>query len=163
MDPSEEARRVSAFVESLQTSLSFDGATFFADRDKGRVLALLLDRVQRVENFVESCRAAVALVHRVIFPLNRQPRNIADLIRRFKDGSAVRSFVCQHLIGGAQAALVFVRVRYPDVDMAIVDDLPVTPDGRVDMTPHYASCRRAAIAIADLSMAETGRLHAAQE
>jgi hypothetical protein len=109
-DPSEEAHRVSAFVESLQTSLSSDRATFFADGDKGRVLAILLDRVQRIENFVESCRAAVALVHWVIFPLNRQPRNIADLIRRFEDGSAVRSFVRQHLIGGAQAALAFVQV-----------------------------------------------------
>jgi hypothetical protein len=47
--------------------------------------------------------------------------------------------------------------------MGIVDDLPVTPDGRVDMTPHYASCHRAVVAIADLSMAEIGRLHAAQE
>jgi hypothetical protein len=47
--------------------------------------------------------------------------------------------------------------------MGIVDDLPVTPDGRVDMTPHYASCRRAAVAIADLSIAETGPLHVAQE
>jgi hypothetical protein len=44
--------------------------TLWADWAKAHVLALLQDRVAQAGAFIESCRSALASVHKVMFPLN---------------------------------------------------------------------------------------------
>jgi hypothetical protein len=43
------------------------------------------------------CRAALAIVHQVMFPLNDQPNGLPALLRRFMDGEAIYRFIHQHL------------------------------------------------------------------
>ena len=120
-----------------------DRGSFWESMDRARALALLQDRVGQVTTYLESCRAAFALVHRVMFPLNAQPVGLPALMERFRNGHAIYSFVRQHLMCGANVALSFVRVRYPNIDMGLVGTLPETPSGHTDMESHYAACKGA--------------------
>jgi hypothetical protein len=86
-------------------------------------------------------RSALALVHEAMFPLNNQPEGLPALLDRFENGDAVYSFVREHLRCGALVTLSFVRVHYPEVDLELLKSLPPTPNGRVDMEPHYAACK----------------------
>jgi hypothetical protein len=45
-------------------------------------------------------------------------------------------------------ALSFMRVHYPEVDLELLKTLSLTPNGRVDMEPHYAACKATADCIA---------------
>jgi hypothetical protein len=76
---------------------------------------------------------------------------------RFENGTAMYGFVKKHLFCGAQVALSFVRVRYPEVDMGVVGTLPETPSGMTLMTPHYDACRDAARSIAETIVTESDR------
>ena len=107
--------------------------------------------------YLESYRAAFALIHRVMFPLNAQPVGLPALMERFGNGQAIYSFVRQHLICGANVALSFVRVRYPRVDMEVVGTLPETSSGRTIMEPHYAACKGAAKKIVDQIIEQSDR------
>jgi hypothetical protein len=129
----------------------------WSDSNKGAVLALLQDRVAQAGKFLESCRAALALVYKVIFPLNRQPQSLGDLMRRFENGTAVYGFLKRCLFCGAQVALSFIRVRYPAVDMRVVGTLPATPSGVTLLTPHYEACRDAAKLITKAIITERDR------
>jgi hypothetical protein len=106
----------------------------WADRSKARVLSLLQDRVAQAGVLAENCRSALAVIHKVMFPLNDQPDGLPTLLERFENGEAIYRFVRRHLHCGAQIALSFVRVHYPEVDMELVKTLPPMPSGRTDMT-----------------------------
>jgi hypothetical protein len=67
--------------------------TIWADRAKASVLALLQDRVVQVSGFGESCRSALALVHKVMFHLNDQPVGLQALMEHFEIGDAIYRFV----------------------------------------------------------------------
>jgi hypothetical protein len=105
----------------------------------------------------KTCRSALAVVHKVMFPLNDQPDGLPALLRWFDNGEAIYWFLRRHLHCGTQVALSFMRIRYPEVDMDLVKRLPLTPSGRTDMTPHYAACHRAAKFIAAQIIDESNR------
>jgi hypothetical protein len=107
-------------------------------------------------------RAALALVHEAMFPLNNQPEGLLMLLDRFENDDAVYRFVQEHLRCGALIALSFVRVHYPEVDLEWLKALPPTPSGRVDMDPHYAACRDTADCIARQIITESDRQRANQ-
>jgi hypothetical protein len=109
---------------------------------------VLQDRISQASSLAESSRAALALVHQVMFPLNNQPEGLSDLLNRFKNGETIYKFVREHLRCGALVALSFVRVHYPEVDMELLKRLPQTPSGRVDMVMHYSACKGTADYIA---------------
>jgi hypothetical protein len=102
---------------------------------------MLQDRVSQASSLAESSRAALALVHQVMFPLNNQPEGLSDLLNCFENGEAIYGFVREHLRCGALVALSFVRIHYPEVDMELLKRLPSTPSGRVDMVAHYSACK----------------------
>jgi hypothetical protein len=102
---------------------------------------VLQDRISQASSLAESSRAALALIHQVMFPLNNQPEGVSDLLNHFENGEAIYGFVHEHLRCGALVALSFVRVHYPDVDMELLKRLPQTPSGRVDMVAHYSTCK----------------------
>jgi hypothetical protein len=105
----------------------------------------------------ESSRAALAIVHQVMFPLNDQPEGLSALLSHFEDGEAIYQFVCELLRCGALVALSFVRVHYPEVDMELLKSLPQTPSGRVDIENHYAACMDTADCIARQIITESDR------
>jgi hypothetical protein len=109
---------------------------------------VLQDRISQARALDETCRAAFAIVHQVMFPLNDKPNGLPALLRRFENGEAIYRFVRHHLRCGTLVALSFMRVHYPEVDMELVKRLPSTPSGRTDMTVHYAACQQATDCIA---------------
>ena len=78
---------------------------------------MLHDRAWRVGLLMETCRSALARVHRALFPLNEQPQCLAALLTRFRDGKAIKKFVRDQLVGGANAALSFVRIHRPHLNL----------------------------------------------
>jgi hypothetical protein len=111
----------------------------------------------------ETSRAALAIAHQAMFPLNDQRDVLPALQSRFENGEAIYRFVHEHLRCGALVALFFVRVHYPEVDMELVNKLPPTPSGRVDMTAHYSTCRRAANCIAAQIISESDQQRAGRD
>jgi hypothetical protein len=97
-----------------------------------------------------------------MFPLNNQPEGLPVLLDRFKNGSAIYSFVREHLRCGAVVALSFVRAHYPEVDLELLKKLPPSPSGRVDMNHHYAACKDTADCIARQIITESDRSRASQ-
>jgi hypothetical protein len=108
----------------------------------------------------EMSRSALALVHDAMFPLNNQPEGLPALLERFENGTAVYSFVREHLRYGALVALSFVRVHYPEIDLELLKSLPPTPSGCVDMDPHYAACKATTDCIGRQIIAESDRQRA---
>src|SRR5664279_4243626 len=107
----QELTRVENRLKSLSDAP--DAHPFWLNRTRGYLLATLQDRVAQVRNLAESCQSALALVHNAMFPLNEQPRGFGALIRKFRNGEAIKGFVREQLVAGARVSLAFVRVRHP--------------------------------------------------
>jgi hypothetical protein len=120
-------------------------------------ITILQDRVAQAGVLAETSRAALALVHEAMFPLNNQPEGLPALLDRFENGDAVYRFVHEHLRCGALVALSFVRVHYLEIDLELLKKLPPTPSGRVDMDHHYVACRDTADCIARQIITESDR------
>ena len=93
LDPGTEARHVRNRLNTLCDVASRVTPSFWSDRAKGYVLAMLQDRVNQVGEFVECCRSALALVHDALFPLNPAPQGLAALMQKFCRGEAIHDFV----------------------------------------------------------------------
>jgi hypothetical protein len=148
LDDKAEARRVNVHLRAAQTHANSVADNFWVDRSKAEILTVLQDQISQAGAFAETCRAALATIHQVMFPLNDQPSGLPDLLRRFENGEVIYRFVRQHLRCGALDALSFMRVHYPEVHMKLVKRLPPMPSGRTDMTAQYTACGRAADCIA---------------
>jgi hypothetical protein len=135
---------------------------FWADRSKAMKLTLLRDRIAQAGVLAEMSHDALALVHQVMFPLNRQPEGLPALLDRFENGNVVYSFVREHLRCRAVVALSFVRAHYPEVDLELLKMLPPSPSGRYDMEHHYAACRGTGECTARQIITESDRQRANQ-
>ena len=105
------------------------------------------------------------MVHDALFPLNPQPRGIAELMKRFRGGAAVYDFVRWQLVAGAKAALAFARAHNPGLNLKVIGmGPPAAPDGRpMAMGGHYTSATEAAESIAMLVDEETDRIRQRRE
>jgi hypothetical protein len=70
-----------------------ESANFWLDRTRAYSMAMLQDRVEQVQPFIESCRTALDLVHHALFPLNDQPQGLWALLARFRRGFEIKDFV----------------------------------------------------------------------
>jgi hypothetical protein len=162
LDSAAEAQRVNAHLLAAQTHANSIADNFWADRSKAMKLTLLRDRIAQAGVLAEMSRGALALVHQVMFPLNRQSEGLPALLDQFENGNAVYSFVREHLRCGAVVALSFVRAHYPEVDLELLKTLPPSPSGRYDMEHHYAACRSTGECIARQIITESDRQRASQ-
>jgi hypothetical protein len=153
---------VNAHLLAAQTHANSIADNFWADRSKAMKLTLLRDRIAQAGVLAEMSRGALALVHQVMFPLNRQPDGLPALLDRFENGNAVYSFVREHLRCGAVVALSFVHAHYPEIDLELLKMLPPSPSGRYDMERHYAACRGTGDCIAQQIITESDRQRANQ-
>jgi hypothetical protein len=124
---------------------------------------VLQDQISQAGELADTNRAALALVHQAMFPLNNQPEGLPALLGRFENGEAIYRFIREHLRCGALVALSFVRARYLEVDMNLVKILPPTPSGRVEMDAHYSACKQAADCIAGQIIVESDRQRASRD
>jgi hypothetical protein len=148
LDSKAEAWRVNAHLCAAQTHANSITDNFWADQSKVMKLTILQDWIAQARVLAEMSRAALALVHKAMFPLNNQPDGLPVQLDRFENGDAVYRFVREHLRCGALVALSFVRAHYPEVDLELLKMLPPTPSGRVDMDALYVACRETADCIA---------------
>jgi hypothetical protein len=92
-----EARCVNAHLRAAQTHANLVADSFWADRSKALKLTILQDRIAQAGVMAKTSRSALALVHDAMFPLNNQPEGLPALLERFENGTAVYSFVREHL------------------------------------------------------------------
>jgi hypothetical protein len=162
LDSVAEARRVNAHLIAAQTHANSIADNFWANRSKAMKLTLLQDRIAQAGILAKTSRGALALVYEAMFPLNKQPEGLPALLERFENGSAVYSFIQEHLRSGAVVALAFVHAHYPEVNLELLKTPPLAPSGRFDMEPHYAACRGTADYIARQIITESDRQRANQ-
>ena len=93
LDTRAEADRVNNRLRRVAEIVGRDTTSFWSDSARGRVLALLQDRVQQVVSFIGSCKSALSLVHKALFPLDEQPQGLGALLVRFRNGEAAQGFV----------------------------------------------------------------------
>jgi hypothetical protein len=151
---------MNAHLRVAQTHANSIADNFWADRSKAMKLTILQDRIAQARVLAETSRAALALVHEAMFPLNDQPDGLPVLLGRFENGDAIYRFVREHLRCGALVALCFVRAHYPEVDLELVKTLPPTPSGRVEMDALYAACWETVDCIARQIITESDRQRA---
>jgi hypothetical protein len=126
-------------------------------------LTILQDQISQAGASAKTSRAALALVHQAMFPLNDQPDGLPSLLNHFENGEAIYRFIREHLRCGALVALSFVRAHYPEVDMILVKTLPPTPSGGVELDAHYSACRQAADCIARQIISESDHQRASRD
>jgi hypothetical protein len=146
---------VNAHLRVAQSHANLVADKFWSNRSKAMKLTVLQDRISQAGELAETSRAALALVHQAMFPLNDQPDGLSALLGRFENGKAIYRFIHEHLRCGALVALSFMRARYPEVDMDLVKTLPPTPSGHVEMDAHYSICKQAADCIAGQIIVES--------
>ena len=111
------------------------------------MLVLLQNRAWRVAIVLETCRLALYRVNQALFPLNEQPEGLSALLEKFRKGKAIKRFVREQLIGGANVALAFVRTHYPNIDLKKIARGPVPGGGLVPMQEHYKETRTDALVL----------------
>jgi hypothetical protein len=89
LDDNAEAHRVNAHLSAAQTHANLVADNFWADRSKGRTLTVLQDRISQAGALGETCRAALATVHQVMFPFNDQLSGLPNFLRRFENREAI--------------------------------------------------------------------------
>jgi hypothetical protein len=97
LDDEAEARRVNMHLYLAQTHANSITDNFWADRLKAEKLTVLQDRISQDGALAETSRAALAIIHQAMFPLNDQPDSIPALLSRFENGEAIYRFVREHL------------------------------------------------------------------
>lgn len=128
-----------------------DVVTLWSDPAKREAITLLQDRIRQVEDLVERCRGALALLHDVMFPLNPLPVGLVALLESFRYGKDISGFVRAQIVAGAELALAFVRSHYKKTDFAKVATGPPVGKRQVTMMQtHYDAVGDAANKIADL-------------
>jgi hypothetical protein len=80
LDEQAKNRRVTAHLNAAQAHASSAADTIWADRSKAHILALFQDRVAQAGVLTESCRSTLAVIHKVMFPLNDQPDDLLSLL-----------------------------------------------------------------------------------
>jgi hypothetical protein len=61
---------VTTHLNATQAHASAVADNFWADRAKAQVLSLLQDRVAQAGVLSETCRSSLAVIHKVMIPLN---------------------------------------------------------------------------------------------
>jgi hypothetical protein len=84
LDSAAEARCVNAHLVAAQTHANSVADNFWADRSKAMKLTHLQDRIAQAGVLTEMSRSTLALVHQVMFPLNKQPEGLPALLERFE-------------------------------------------------------------------------------
>ena len=52
-----------------------------------------------------------------MFPRNRQPENLRDLVEKFRDAPRIHDFIRSQLEAGARFALTYIRVVHPKLEL----------------------------------------------
>ena len=95
------------------------------------------------------CHAALCNIYGALFPLNKQPKGIFALAKKFSSFDKAKVLVRRQLIGGAKFALAVAKTHYPRRDYSLIARGPRTAPGhpRISMTARYEAAGPAAVAL----------------
>ena len=155
-----EQRRVASRLSSDQHTAGDPVSSFWADRGRGHVLALLEVRAQQLEDFFASCKDSLAAVYETMYPLDSQPEKLYLLIRQLANHDAVEGHVAAMRVAGAESALSMIRIYLPDAYLSVLSGpLPPSPNGGDwQMEPIYREVRGLAVLITHRFAYEDARL-----
>ena len=159
-DPVMEQRRVSSLLSSNHHSTNSIESSFWADRDRGHLLALLQVRAQHLESFFTSCKDSLFTVYEAMYPLDARPERLYHLVRKLSDRASVESCITAMRVAGAEAALAMIRMYLPGVNLrSLFDPIPPSPGGGDwQMGPIYQEVHDLAVLITDRFTYEDARL-----
>ena len=152
-------RRVSSFLSSDHSADSLE-SSFWADRGRGHVLALLQVRAQQLEGFFASCKDSLAAVYETMYPLDAQPEKLYLLILQLANRDTIEGHVDAMRVAGAESALSMIRIYLPDADLRVLSGpLPPSPSGGDwQMGPIYQEVHDLAVLITRRFSYEDARL-----
>jgi hypothetical protein len=155
-----ESERVTTHLNNLADQAPTEASNFWQNRTRVYALVVLQDRVKQVRDFADSCCSALELVYSSMFPLNDAPQGLGGLMRKFRNGNAIKSFMREQMVAGATATLVCARVHYLGIDLVpIGQGVPLQPDGEVKlMAPHYDAATGPIEQLVNILESETGLL-----
>ena len=131
-----EQTRVNERVAREAAGDTFEARHFWSNASKGRILACMLDRTWRAALLLEGCRKTLWQIHRVFFPHNGQPNELATLLERFREGGALKEIVNAQLVAGANVALAYVRLHRPNLALSrLLGGLPEEDDYAETLSP----------------------------
>ena len=137
-NPVEEKRRIDDRLNSLQSFASSSAGSFWSNRDKGLTVVLFQERIEQAKGLLIRCRDCLDYLHNALFPLNPCPSGLVKLMNKFKDGTRILKFIHREMVSGAWAALSWVKVHHPQVDLNLTaEGLPENDQGEWDMRPFY--------------------------
>jgi hypothetical protein len=74
------------------------------------------DRVTQTQSFVVHCYDALSMAYGTMFPRNRQPSELSELLDIFKSAEVVRGLVRKQMVAGAKLALIWVKICNSKID-----------------------------------------------
>ena len=109
------------------------------------------DRVTQTQSFVDRCYDALGTVYGTMFPRNRQPSELSELLEIFKSAEDVRALVRKQMVAGAKLALIWVKICNSKIDFSAVVDkvLLKCSKRRINIDRHIEAVQEPAERIVD--------------
>jgi hypothetical protein len=106
MDTAAEDQRIDARAKILLRLAQQNDIDLWADTDRTRQIVRFQGRAAQVRDYLDFCTSTLAMVYNAMFPRNRQPVNLPDLMNKFKNVHQIHDFVKAQLMAGARFALI---------------------------------------------------------
>jgi hypothetical protein len=116
-------QRVDARDEVLLRLAQQYGSSFWSSPDQTRQIVQFQDRATQAREYIGFCSKTLTMIHNYMFPRNKQPENVPDLMGRFKNVSQVQDFIRAQLVAGARFCLIMIQICFPKLDLTGVVDL----------------------------------------
>ena len=123
VDAVAENQRVDVRAEILLRLAQQNNIDFWADADRTRRIVRFQDHAAQVRDYLDFCTRTLAMVYNAMFPRNPQPKNLPDLMKKFKNVHQIHGFVKAQLMAGARFALIWLKICYPKLDLSNVIDV----------------------------------------
>ncbi|KAK1611142.1 hypothetical protein QYE76_034815 [Lolium multiflorum] len=118
LDTAAEDQRVEARSNVLLRLAEEHGSNFWVTPERTRQIVRFQDRAGQVRDFLDFCTRTLSLVYSTIFPRNKMPETLPDLMDKFRDAPRIHGFVRAQLSAGARFAMMMIQICYPKLDMS---------------------------------------------
>jgi hypothetical protein len=134
----EENKRVHDKIEAM-AELSQPQSTMWTNRSKAAIVANFKYRVEQVHGFFDKCQANLAMVWKIMFPLDPAPSTLLALMTRFKNPIRVQDLIRKELLARAELAFSFALARFPTLDLELIAKANVELQQYYHVARHPAS------------------------
>ncbi|KAK1663187.1 hypothetical protein QYE76_051346 [Lolium multiflorum] len=118
LDTAAEDERVEARSTALLRLALEHGSNFWGTPERTRQIVRFQDRALQVREFLNFCTRTLSLVYGTMFPRNKMPETLPDLMEKFRDAPRIHGFVRAQLSAGAGFAMMMIKICYPKFDMS---------------------------------------------